>query len=91
MYKSGIKKCLGVTHHDQNDPNQNFGNAMIKCSALGARLLAPKSCDDIDTLMNQVENYFGKINQKYFIGLHGIKEPENEVYRNWRNDWMFES
>ena len=41
--------------------------------------------------MNEINETFAKPAQSYFIGTFGFEGLNDEVYRNWRNDPIYDS
>ena len=53
--------------------------------------MAPKNCNQTGELMKEMTEAFLLENQEYFIGIFAFESPNNRIYRNWRNDPVFDS
>ena len=82
------QRCLKVVHTNQKI---TLGDAMMKCSKDDARLMPIKRCEDISSLMLEIHEQFSLNEEQYFIGLFGFNRLGNSVYRNWREDDVFDS
>ena len=83
----GIQKCLGIVHSS----TATLGDALFQCSARKARLVALESCNEIKLLLDETFDTFAMTDQSYFIGTFGFEEPKDAIYRNWRNDAVYNS
>ena len=86
-YLIGIQKCLGIVHSS----TATLGDALFQCSARKARLVALESCNEIKLLLDETFDTFALTNQSYFIGTFGFEDPNDAIYRNWRNDAVYNS
>ena len=83
----GIQKCLGIVHSS----TATLGDALFQCSARKARLVSLESCNEIQLLLDETFDTFAMTDQSYFIGTFGFEEPNDAIYRNWRNDAVYNS
>ena len=86
-YLIGIQKCLGIVHSS----TATLGDALFQCSARKARLVALESCNEIKLLLDETFDTYSLTDQSYFIGNFGFEEPNDAIYRNWRNDAVYNS
>ena len=86
-----LQKCLRVVHSDDDEKTLTIGDAMLQCSIGNGRLLPISTCDEIPILLESLYQEFGKIDQKYFMGLFAYNEGQGVHYRNWEGKKIVDS
>ena len=80
-----------MVHSEDTEKTVTIGDAMLQCSVENGRLLPISTCDEIPTLLTALYHQFGKIDQKYFMGLFPYNNGEGVTYRNWENKKIVDS
>ena len=91
LYISAIEKCLRVVHSEETEKTLTIGDAMLQCSIGNGRLLPLSTCEEIPKLLLALYHEFGKIDQKYYMGLFAFNDGEGVHYRNWENKKIVDS
>ena len=58
--------------HSSAETEVTLGEALLQCSMQNARLVAIQTCTQIELLMKEITDTFGKTDQNYFIGTFGF-------------------
>ena len=80
-----------MVHSDDDEKTLTIGDAMLQCSIGNGRLLPISTCDEIPILLLALYQEFGKIDQKYFMGLFAYNEGQGVYYRNWEGKKIVDS